>query len=615
MKKEIDPEEYAELLELKKQKDEAQAVQLANAKKKDTLKDELSLTDIQCADMLAQTGKVKITSTDKKPCMYVWNEETTLWEMKNSTPKINKTISSLLKPLAKEKLDELALLMGDTKAEKAQFKKFEGNVKSLESATKLHNIFISCGDCMVQERLFNSKMASDDLLPIRDGCINLRTLAVRPREKEDYFNFFLDVGLTDDVSDAERFLRPYCPKGDNDTYEYFIDVLSYLITPWNFLKKFFVFWGQSGDNGKSVLIKVMSRMLEGLYTSIDESVFTAKKKSAGGPTPFLAQCVGKFMGSFGETTTALLDDTTIKMITGDDAISYREMYGSASKVTLFMKLVLVGNEKPRWSHNNPMSRRIGFYPFLNRFVDGEPKNKNEISKDEKLVVKMLTEHNYQDQLFSLLVRNAAKLYKTRKLHKSTFIDEQFQLYISEIDTTTEFIENVIRDKPYNGMTIGQIWEQYRLWCSNNNVQCEKKGIFSRKFTKQVKPRDKKYCGNTVFDVEVLSEKQSVIVTPEKLEGFMREEQKQLLNENEELEKERDLVTAERDEVEKTMYEALDLVEEQQAQIQELQKQLQKLYKQGANEKHYQKNIYANVAKRAQGLMAHKAKRKKVIKVV
>ena len=84
-----------------------------------------------------------------------------------------------------------------------------------------------------------------------------------------------------------------------------------------------------------------------------------------------------------------------------------------------MKLVLVGNEKPRWSHNNPMSRRIGFYPFLNRFVDGKPKNKNEICKDEKLVVKMLTEHNYQHQLFSLLVRNAAKLYKTRKLHKST----------------------------------------------------------------------------------------------------------------------------------------------------------------------------------------------------
>ena len=615
MKKEIDQKEYAELLELKKQKDEAQALQLANAKKKDTLKDELSLTDIQCADMLAKAGTVKITSTDKKPCMYVWNDETTLWEMKNSTPKINTTISSLLKPIAQKKLEELAPLMGDSKTEKSLYKKFEGNVKSLESATKLHNIFISCGDCMVQERLFNSKMVSDNLLPIRDGCIDLRTLEVRARVKEDYFNFFLDVGLTDDVSDAERFLRPYCPKGDNDTYEYFIDILSYLVTPWNFLKKFFVFWGQSGDNGKSVLVKVMADMLEGLYTSIDESVFTAKKKSAGGPTPFLAQCVGKFMGSFGETTTALLDDTTIKMITGDDAISYREMYGSAAKVTLFMKLLLVGNEKPRWSHNNPMTRRIGFFPFLNRFVDGKPKNKNEIRKDEKLVARMLKESNCKDQLFSLLVRNAAKLCKTRKLHKSTFIDEQFQLYISEIDTTTEFIDNVVRPKEYNAMTIGEIFDQYRMWCSNNNVQCEKKGIFSRKFKQQIKPRDKKHCGNTVFDVEVLSDKQSVIVTPEKLEGFMREEMKGLMNDNEELENERDLVTAERDEVEKTMYEAIDLVEEQQAQIRELQKQLQKLYKQGANEKHYQKGIYANVAKQAQSMMAHKAKLKKVIKIV
>ena len=173
----------------------------------------------------------------------------------------------------------------------------------------------------------------------------------------------------------------------------------------------------------------------------------------------------------------------------------------------------------------------------------------------------------------------------------------------------------MRPKEYNAMTIGGIFDQYRMWCSNNNVQCEKKGIFSRKFKQQIKPRDKKHCGNTVFDVEVLSDKQSVIVTPEKLEGFMREEMKGLMNNNEEPENERDLVTAERDEVEKTMYEAIDLVEEQQAQIRELQKQLQKLYKQGANEKHYQKGIYANVAKQAQSMMAHKAKLKKVIKIV
>ena len=207
------------------------------------------------------------------------------------------------------------------------------------------------------------------------------------------------------------------------------------------------------------------------------------------------------------------------------------------------------------------------------------------------------------------------MYKTRKLHKSTFIDEQYQLYISEIDTTTEFIENVVKPKAHNAMTIGQIFEQYRLWCSNNNVQCEKKGIFSRKFVKQVEARGTKHCGNTVYDLEVLSDKQSVIVTPEKLNDFMREEAEQLLNDNEELEKERDLVTDERDEIEQTMYEAIELVDEQRQQILELQKQLQRIYKQGANEKHYQKGIYANVAKQAQSMMANMAKVKKVIKIV
>ena len=57
---------------------------------------------------------------------------------------------------------------------------------------------------------------------------------------------------------AEKFFRSYCPEEDDETYNYLLGALAYGCTPWNFLKKFFIFHGESGDNGKSVVMKVMN---------------------------------------------------------------------------------------------------------------------------------------------------------------------------------------------------------------------------------------------------------------------------------------------------------------------------------------------------------------------
>ena len=166
-------------------------------------------------------------------------------------------------------------------------------------------------------------------------------MKVRGRRQDDYFTFALDLSITDNTSDAERFLWSYCPDNDDDTYQYLLDILSYCITPWNFLKKLFVFHGESGDNGKSKLMKVMEAILGPLYTSVQEALFVDCKKAGTGPTTALTQCLNKFCGTYGESTSALLGKTTIKMITGDDTIAIGRLYQEAEKVTIYMKLVLV----------------------------------------------------------------------------------------------------------------------------------------------------------------------------------------------------------------------------------------------------------------------------------
>ena len=581
------------------------------------IEQQFTFSDMQCAQLLAKTNQVKITNaSSKKPRMYMWNETNTLWEPLEGIPKINTALHDLLVPTlekqikdAHQKLNQLA---ADNESEiitkgRAAPMKAEKNLVNLGSTNKLQNIFKSCGKCVVSETEFNAKMQTHNLLPIKTGVINLVTLKERPRTKDDMFSFYMDVEMTDDTAQAEDFLHQYCPADDEDTYKYLLDSLSYMITPWNFLKKFFVFWGPNGNNGKSALMGILEQMMVELYTSVDEDLFTEKNKSSGAATPAINQCINKFVGVYGETKNALLNENTIKMITGDDTITYRKLYGEAGKVKLFMKLVLVGNYKPNWSHNNPMAMRIAFFPFMNLFVN-KVKETHHRKKDEK-VVNNMKKGMGKNQLFSLLVRNAASLHKRRKLHKSKFVEKAFKEYICEVDTTTEFINTSVQKKAGGGMTIGQIFDKYKLWCSDNNSYCEKKGVFTSKFKEHIPPRATLLHGNTVYDVVLVSDVkkvESMFVNPDKLDDYMREENKALLNEMEEVVWERDLATEEREELEDALEKTLDVIELQQREILELQKQMQKFYRQGTGEKELQKSVYANVAKQAQGMMKHRA---------
>ena len=570
---------------------------------------QFSFTDNECAQLLAKTNEIKITNASQmKPRMYVWKESIKLWEPLTDFLRINTAIHDLLVPTLEKQIEEGHRRLNQLAAQhdsdiitkgRAALMKAEKKLLDLGSTKKRQNIFKSCGKCVVPETDFNKKMHTHNLLPIKNGVINLTTMEQRARTKDDMFSFYMDVEMTDDTSNAEEFLKQYCPENDEDTYKYLLDCLSYMITPWNFLKKFFVFWGAQGNNGKSALMSIMETMMGQLYTSVDEDLFTEKNKSSGAATPAINQCINKFVGVYGETKKALLNENTIKMITGDDTITYRKLYGEAGKVRLFMKLVLVGNYKPNWSHNNPMAMRIAFFAFNNLFVD-KPTKPHHRKKDEKAVINM--KGKYKNQLFSLLVRNAASLYKRRKLHYSKYMDTAFKDYICEVDTTTQFITTTVQKKAGGAMTIGQIFDKYKLWCNDNNSYCEKKGVFSQKFKQKIPPRPTLLRGNTVYDVEMVGSKTNVMVTPDTLDDYWRKESKALLNEMDEITEERDMLTIERDETEKLYYEAVAMMEAQQQQILELKKQVQKFYRQGTGEKEMQKSVFADLAKRAQGMM-------------
>jgi phage/plasmid-associated DNA primase len=470
-----------------------------NTKQVDLFKE---LDDATLATMLQESDMIRFIDSNHA---YSWDEDTLLWTPINSKQQINTMVCEILEPIIEERKKALKKLKieamednDDTKI--VRIAKALKQCQSIGSATKVKNIIAMAGRSVVSQEFFNKKTLTQNLLPIRNGyCLDLVTLEKRKREKNDYFTFETNNDLTENTKDAEAFLKQYCPKKDNDTYTYLTEILGYCITPWNFMKSFFVFYGESGDNGKSALLNIMEKIMgNSLYTSVDKKMFTQMKHS-GGATPELCQCVGKWLGTYGETTNELLDDTTIKMITGQDTITIRPLYGESIAVRLVMKLLLSGNELPSWKHTQAMQNRVMFFEFLNEFVSN-PTMSHHRKKDESLVNNFLNKKSYRDQFFTIIIKSASNLYKNRKFTKSDYMEKQKSLYINGIDTSDKFLRMLVPKK--SGSTCGELFDDYIDWCKNENLKCESKGVFAKKLSRMFKPRDKKLHGNTVYDFAI-----------------------------------------------------------------------------------------------------------------
>jgi P4 family phage/plasmid primase-like protien len=329
---------------------------------------------------------------------------------------------------------------------------------------------------------------TENLLPIRNGYVlNIVSLEKRKRLKNDFFTYELDSDISKNTKDAESFIKQVCPKDDDDAYTYLTEILGYCLTSWNFMKCFFVFYGQEGDNGKSILLNIMEKIMGQLMTPVATKMFLAMKKD--GATPELMQCIGKNLGTYAETSDAYLDDNIIKMITGGDSISIRQLYGTYFSTKLYMKLLLSGNFRPTWKNSPAMVRRVMFFEFGNHFIDGKPTLQHHRKKDEKAVHNFLNNPQYRDQFFTVIVTSASKLFKSRKFTKSEYMDKKKAEYVNDINTSEKFVRMLV-PQPKAGFTCGELFDDYQEWCRNENLKCECKGEFVEKLKKAFKPRDK-----------------------------------------------------------------------------------------------------------------------------
>jgi hypothetical protein len=230
---------------------------------------------------------------------------------------------------------------------------------------------------------------------------------------------------------------------------------------------------------------------------MSEKVFKQLKTAGTGSeaTPDLYALIGKNFAYYTECTDEAINESMVKMISGEDNISIRGLYKDFQTVKLTCKLCLCGNEKMGWRYTKSMLRRLELMVFLCSLVD-HPKKPNERKKEHNLVLDL-------NQIFSFIVQGSKRIYENKKFTKSKICDLEMKKYINEMNSTTEFINNMIIEVPEdknNTIKKSEIYSAYVKWCENNNIRCEKKGDFHNQLLKKYNTR--KTGGNYVYDLIV-----------------------------------------------------------------------------------------------------------------
>ena len=394
---------------------------------------QLRCTDAGCAKMLSEVDNILFVG-GSAITGYIFDKENIVWEYCKEPQLIIRETGFELCRIATEKLEALQKLPEYRNLSKKEIVQIEKNILNLESSRKIIAVLKQVS--VVDDSRFDTLL--NKYLPVKGGNFNLQTGSFDKRKKEDYFTFCLDVELVDDTKRAEDFVKLYCPDNDEDTYQHMLDVLSYGITPWNFLKMFCLFYGIP-NSGKSKLIQAVSEFLgKRLSTAVTHSFFRAAKKAqAGAPTPEITQAVGVHLATFGDAQPGMLDNETIKIMTGNDKISYRPLFQESRQTTLVCKLYINTNHILAWKPEEAMDIRVHVLTFENVFVEHEPTKATEKKKNKQIDI-MMKDTNFKNQMFSLLARNCPKLWKAQQLTHSDYIEKHKKIYLTKVDNVNTF---------------------------------------------------------------------------------------------------------------------------------------------------------------------------------
>jgi P4 family phage/plasmid primase-like protien len=305
-------------------------------------------------------------------------------------------------------------------------------------------------------------------LPLSGGkIINLSTLEITDRKKEDYFTYECPVSFVNYNYDDEKF--KYVDKyfadlfcGNLQTKQCTLNIIksSLIGKP---LRYIYFMSGFNGRNGKSTLIKKL-QYLFGMASDTISKLVVIKQK--GNNTNTINTELKKLTkGRIGFTSEFDAHDelnaSRIKEITGGDKMDYRGLFKDNETITPTINLMCITNALPRFESDPAILSRIINIPFNNVFeIDNSFED---------------TLNKYDDYIFSYIMKQGVicdkfELSEEMLVAKSEYAQENENPVKSFIEERLIDCVNNREDKP---IKIEDFREQFNYWCKKQTLPLDK----------------------------------------------------------------------------------------------------------------------------------------------
>ncbi|MBI9060291.1 MAG: hypothetical protein JEZ01_21165 [Labilibaculum sp.] len=251
--------------------------------------------------------------------------------------------------------------------------------------------------------------------------------------------------------------------GDTELVNYFLDWMLYTMIPEYSYQKILMFVG-NGRNGKSVLANLWRAFLGDVHTSNERLSDLATDKGYS-----LAQVENALLNISSESDTKTLEKEMLKMLTGEDKVSTREIYKERRKFVNFARLLVLANQLPKFkSLDRAMVDRIEIIHFKERFAD---------NPDPQLANKLIAELPGILNLVLARIDYVIDSNGNIQMSPPNIISENTENLLKEMDSVIKYAKEGCTFAKDEGLAEGEyvtklqdFYDKYLEWCSESEEE-------------------------------------------------------------------------------------------------------------------------------------------------
>jgi P4 family phage/plasmid primase-like protien len=292
--------------------------------------------------------------------------------------------------------------------------------------------------------------------------IDLKTGEARPAKPEDLVTKSLQVYDLGDSKKAVRwtsFLEQIF-ENDQELIQWLKRWCGYLLTG-STREQVFMFCYGLGDNGKSVFAKLLSYIMGDYARTVASEALTESKRAAGAASPDIITLIGARLALSSESVAeAALNEAQIKLMTGGDTMSARDLYTGICEFDPNFKLMMLGNHKPIIRGNDHgIWRRVRLIPFNRTFTESE--------KDLSLVDKLKLEAPH---ILAWMVEGCIDWQKVGLSGVPKKVGNATKDYRTEQDVIGEWLTDNCEFGEGKEATATALYNCYKTWALENGLR-------------------------------------------------------------------------------------------------------------------------------------------------